>query len=156
MDAGLLVLRESRKEVPVATGNLRNSGYVAVSNGKTKTWGGMRGKGAEKMQADRDRAVSSGVAEAKAKRFPAAVIGYSAVYALSVHENRRSGRTGGVSPRGKRYTSGRTESGRKSTRVVWAEKGKWKFLEDPLKRLTKEIVKAIKRRARKATMGRII
>lgn len=43
---------------------------------------------------------------------------YDAPYALSVHENPRSGKTGGVSPRGARYRS-------------WAEHGKWKYLEHP-------------------------
>jgi hypothetical protein len=44
--------------------------------------------------------------------------GPSAPYALSVHENPRSGQTGGVSPQGKKYKS-------------WARVGGWKFLELP-------------------------
>ena len=46
--------------------------------------------------------------------------GAAAPYALSVHENPRAGKTGGVSPRGKRYRT-------------WARVGEWKFLESPVK-----------------------
>jgi hypothetical protein len=121
-----------------------------VSNGKTRATGGFKGKDAPQMESSRAQAMSSGVMEAKSYRSPAALIGYSAVYALSVHENPRSGQTGGVSPSGKRYTSGLTEKGNKSKRVIWAEKGKYKFLEDPLKNNTNRIVMLIKRRAGRA------
>ena len=47
-------------------------------------------------------------------------VGYSAVYAPIVHENPYAGRTHGFGPRGQKYSH-------------WARKGKWKFLEDPLK-----------------------
>jgi hypothetical protein len=42
----------------------------------------------------------------------------AAKYALKVHENPRSGQTGGVSPSGKKYTH-------------WARSGQWKYLEVP-------------------------
>lgn len=44
--------------------------------------------------------------------------GPSAPYALSVHENPRSGQTGGLSPAGKKYKT-------------WARAGEWKFIERP-------------------------
>lgn len=44
--------------------------------------------------------------------------GAAAPYALSVHENPRSGRTGGYSPSGRRYKN-------------WARTGTWKYLELP-------------------------
>jgi hypothetical protein len=44
--------------------------------------------------------------------------GDAAPYALSVHENPRSGKTQGVSPSGKRYQH-------------WARIGEWKYLERP-------------------------
>lgn len=49
------------------------------------------------------------------------VVGYGSAavkYAVSVHENPRSGRTGGVTPSGRR-------------RKTWATTGQWKFLEQP-------------------------
>lgn len=41
-------------------------------------------------------------------------------YALSVHENPRAGKTGGISPSGKKYKA-------------WARTGQWKYLETPAK-----------------------
>jgi hypothetical protein len=49
--------------------------------------------------------------------------GAASAYALSVHENPRSGQTGGVSPQGKKYKH-------------WATVGQWKYLEQPFKRRT--------------------
>lgn len=49
--------------------------------------------------------------------------GPAAPYALAVHENPRSGKTGGISPRGKHYTH-------------WAQVGEWKYLETPFKAAT--------------------
>ena len=51
------------------------------------------------------------------------VVGYGGAaspYALAVHENPRSGVTGGVSPSGKKYQH-------------WAAVGQWKYLETPFK-----------------------
>lgn len=46
-------------------------------------------------------------------------LGYSGPYAAKVHENPRAGKTGGVSPSGKKYSH-------------WATTGEWKFLERPI------------------------
>lgn len=46
--------------------------------------------------------------------------GNAAPYAIAVHENPRSGKTGGKSPSGKPYPH-------------WARRGEWKYLESPLK-----------------------
>jgi hypothetical protein len=54
---------------------------------------------------------------------PTLLVGYggaAAPYALSVHENPRSGKTGGLSPSGKKYKK-------------WAHVGQWKYLEQPWK-----------------------
>lgn len=42
-------------------------------------------------------------------------LGFSAPYAEAVHENPRAGRTGGVSPKGRRYRK-------------WAHVGQWRYL----------------------------
>lgn len=44
--------------------------------------------------------------------------GAASAYALVTHENPRSGKTGGLSPSGRRYKH-------------WASVGKWKYLEHP-------------------------
>jgi hypothetical protein len=46
--------------------------------------------------------------------------GPAAPYALAVHENPRSGKTGGVSPSGAQYKT-------------WSKVGQWKYLETPYK-----------------------
>lgn len=43
-------------------------------------------------------------------------------YAISVHENPRSGKTEGFSPSGKKYAPG-----------TWSKVGQWKYLETPAK-----------------------
>lgn len=51
--------------------------------------------------------------------------GPSAKYALKVHENPRSGRTGGISPSGKKYYP------RPGYPVPYSQVGQWKYLETP-------------------------
>ena len=52
--------------------------------------------------------------------------GLAAPYALAVHENPRSGQTGGFSPSGTKYRH-------------WAAVGQWKYLETPYKARKPEI-----------------
>jgi len=152
-EAGLLLAamhlrRESVKEAPIMTGNLRRSVFVVSSTGAVRS--NPKFKDAPKMMSNHRRVVGRAKGEVKRAREPQAQIGYSAVYALTVHENPRAGKTGGVSPSGKAYSAGRTTGGRKSTRVVWAEKGNWKFLENPFKRNIKQMLKIISNKAKKA------
>lgn len=87
--------------VPVDTGELRASGYVAPPE---------RRAGAVRVTA-----------------------GFSAPYAARVHENPRAGRTGGLSPTGKRYRT-------------WAKVGQWKFLEEPMRRNASKHVAIVARK----------
>lgn len=61
-------------------------------------------------------------------------------YAASVHENPRAGRTGGVSPSGRKYKS-------------WAEVGEWKFLERPLLAAGGQLAERLGRRLRALLAG---
>jgi hypothetical protein len=84
------LLAESQALVPVMDGTLKGSGTVT-----------------EDLKANS----------------PTLIVGYggpAAPYALSVHENPRSGQTGGLSPSGKQYKK-------------WAHIGQWKYLEQPWK-----------------------
>jgi len=87
---GERIMTDSKEHyVPVDTGVLRDSGYVEPP------------------------AMTGTVAEV--------VLGYGGparAYALVVHENPRAGKTGGVSPRGKRYKH-------------YARVGQWKYLSTP-------------------------
>jgi hypothetical protein len=64
--------------------------------------------------------------------------GAASAYALSVHENPRSGQTGGVSPSGQKYKH-------------WATVGQWTYLEQPFKRRTAGFTARIA-----ATLNRIL
>jgi hypothetical protein len=61
--------------------------------------------------------------------------GAAAPYALSVHENPRSGKTGGISPSGFPYEH-------------WAQTGEWKYLETPVKQALPGLNKRIQTRVR--------
>ncbi len=90
-DEGNELLNDSKEYVPVDFGTLRNSGHVEPPK-----------------QVGHDIQVMVGYG------------GAAAAYALAVHENPRSGKTGGVSPSGKKYQH-------------WATTGQWKYLETPFK-----------------------
>ena len=89
---GTELLNESKELCPIDTGTLIGSAYIEESNNADVTT-------------------------------PEVIVGYggaAAPYALSVHENPRSGHTGGVSPSGRKYKH-------------WAQVGQWKYLETPFK-----------------------
>jgi hypothetical protein len=88
MEAEEIIGDAKEKYVPVDLGNLRSSGFVLPIGGP-KHFGFDLGFG-----------------------------GPAAPYALAVHENPRAGKTGGVSPSGKKYKH-------------WAKVGGWKYLEKP-------------------------
>jgi len=68
--------------------------------------------------------------------------GYTGPYAASVHENPRAGKTGGVSPSGKRYSH-------------WASTGQFKFLEIPLLEAERGMLARMAGRIRSALGGRL-
>lgn len=85
-----IITRSKQEFVPVVTGNLRSSGYVELP----------QANGTEVT-------VTIGFG------------GAAAAYAAMVHENPRSGNTGGVSPRGRPYKN-------------FSTVGQWKYLEQPM------------------------
>ncbi len=88
---GTRIMNRSKSEfVPVDTGNLRGSGYVSLPEIEGSSVSVEIGYG-----------------------------GAAAPYAAVVHENPRAGRTGGVSPQGKKYKH-------------YAQVGQWKYLEQPV------------------------
>lgn len=89
--------------VPVETGALRASGFVQPPDFEGKSVSVFLGYG-----------------------------GVAAPYALAVHENPRSGKTGGVSPSGKKYKR-------------WAQVGQWKYLEQPCNEAIPNVISKLKR-----------
>ena len=79
---------------------------------------------------------------------PCVEIGFIASYAPFVHENPRAGKTGGFSPKGIEYKAPINPSGERSTQVVFSTVGKWKFLEDPLKKNTRRMLAIIRESAK--------
>ena len=72
---------------------------------------------------DTSQLINSGFTKAVQGSTPEVDVGYggaAAPYAVVVHENPRSGKTGGLSPSGKPYKR-------------WAKVGQWKYLEKPFK-----------------------
>ena len=69
-------------------------------------------------------------------------LGYTGPYAARVHENPRAGKTGGVSPSGKKYKH-------------WATTGGFKFLEIPLLEAERGMLARMAGRIRSALGGRL-
>ena len=118
--------RESVKLAPADLGNLRNSVFVNWPRKGSTPSPNFRGGSAEKM----DRGHRSELSESDSRldgKMPSAEVGFSAVYAMTVHENPKAGRTG---------------------RPGAATVGEYKFLETPLKAGQKRILKIIQERAK--------
>jgi hypothetical protein len=130
-NAALTIKREAMQEAPVDQGNLRSSAFVTLPQvGETQRTDDFKGDDAARDAAAHTGAVSRATAivtNLSTKSVQAVAVGFSAIYALRTHENPRAGKTEGLSPKGAKYKS-------------FSEVGKWKFLEDPLKRNTKNIV----------------
>ena len=103
-DSAEVIMNVSKTQyVPVDTGTLQGSGYVKLPEIRRSTATVTLGYG-----------------------------GAAQGYALAVHENPRAGKTGGVSPGGKKYKR-------------WSQVGEWKYLETPLKANVGNVVDKLKR-----------
>jgi hypothetical protein len=148
--AGVLVMRESVKLTPRRLGNLWNSRFL-VSNipGLAPSIGGgaFKGKEAGNMSSRHAQMVGGTAVEAmamsKGGAAPTVGIGYSAVYALAVHENPSSGAAGNTE------VANKARSGTKvPLSAIHSKKGQWKFLEEPLKRLSSRVLEIIRQEAK--------
>ena len=143
--AAMHLRRESVKLVPIVTGNLRNSVFVTWPKGQSRSSRKLKGKPSEVAELESDIQATIGASKSAVNRSadPVAEVGYGAVYAMSVHENPRSGKTGGKSPTGKAY-----KPPKGSARQVYSEVGRYKFLEAPMNTEAKKIFTIIKERAK--------
>ena len=102
-----LTMTEAKLLCPVVTGALRASGFVTEATVLHDDIGVLLGFG-----------------------------GAAAKYALAVHENPRSGKTGGWGPAGQQEIAFRYIKGRVvpigAQRKSWSRGGQWKFLEQPV------------------------
>lgn len=145
--AALFIKGEAQRETPVVEGNLRGSAFVTWPGGINSA-PNFKGGQSDKLSSDHAQEVAESTGRVGGVGDPVAEVGFSAVYAVSVHENPRSGKTQGISPLGKRQTAGRTTSGAPSRRKVFSTVGSWKFLENALKNNTKRILEIIRQKAR--------
>ncbi len=144
MTTALLFLRgEAMKETPVMTGNLRGSSYCIFPQGKATRERGFKGEDANEMKANHQRLMASRRMRHVQPYWISGEIGFSAKYAMSVHENPRSGRTRGYSPSGKRYAPPKG-----SKQIAYARSGAWKFLERPVIRNKRKLLRMIASKAK--------
>lgn len=134
--AGLYIQRNSQLRTPVDTGNLKASAFTIWPAGEatTPTFSNKKGQAAV---AKRDHTL--GIREAKSivgnsKLLPGVVVGYTAAYALYVHENMKARHSDQkVKATGRKVKVGKVE-------IDEYVKGEAKFLENAVKENRKEIV----------------
>ncbi len=124
------IMKTSKAEyVPVDTGTLRSTGIVqpakVTASGAEVVmgYGGPAGKGGTP-------APTGARAQPRIRQFQE-----GEGYAVYIHENPRAGRTGGLSPQGKRYKS-------------FATHGQWKYLETPFNAAVRGMAARLARRLR--------
>ncbi len=127
--AAIPVVGEAVEGAPMVTGNLRASKYVITSRGKVEQGRNpeFKGKQAAKMARAHSRTLSDRRSVVGQATKSTVEIGFSAEYALKVHENRRAGKTGMLGA---------------------SEVGHWKFLEWALRDNQKRILSIIREEAR--------
>ena len=88
IEAAILVRRDMEKtapKTPVDTGNLRHSFFITTVLG-TKGKGNFKGENSDEMKSNHEQVTGEAHAIVKAHRNPTLIMGYSANYALWVHE----------------------------------------------------------------------
>jgi hypothetical protein len=137
---GLKVLGNAKRNVPVRTGNLRASGFVVTDIDTPEDGGGFKygeGQDVTKMEARhnvvrhktkaRTEALSTSI-----KKYGA--VGFSAIYALAVHENVFAGKGGAAFDfNSETYTRGARRGRKKPVQYIHSKVGGWKFLEYALR-----------------------
>jgi hypothetical protein len=133
--AMLDTIRRAMKLVPVAYGNLRASSFVIWGKNRNpkvaasfvnNPYSGLTAQSMASQHTSFIDDTRSNILSAAGLKPRMGAIGFTAVYALKIHENPRSGSTGGASPRGREYARG-----------SFATVGQWKYLETPLKETTR-------------------
>jgi len=147
--AAMFIRRRSQKLTPVRLGNLRASAYVigsGLNDPPEASGGGFKGDDAGNMEVGHkeEKLRVKGQTQMLARRGPVAAVGYSAVYALSVHENPKSGAAGGSAA----ADLARQPGSGVPLSTIHSKRGQFKFLEQPLKENEGRILDIIKREAR--------
>lgn len=135
--AGLHIRRVAMKKTPRRVSNLINSAYVVTSSGAEEGGGafpkptpGMKENHAKEKSASKSIARMLGILGG-----PTAMVGFSAIYALFVHENPQSGAPG----------VGRADDEGLPAYARHSRVGGWKFLENAIKEEASTVVAILKK-----------
>jgi len=130
--AGLKIRRESMKNAPVVTGNLKASAFTVFGKGVAAGSNpSFEGENASKLATDHASLTSS--LQHGGKLEPYVYVGHSAFYTVYVHESPGAG-TGTMDPNTPAYKQA-------------SEVGTWKFLEKAIRDNEKDIVSLVKKEA---------
>lgn len=131
ISAGFLIQRESQKLTPVDTGNLKNSAFVTWGLGTGSTGKTFKGSDASEMSERHNKVVSDEASTlSNSEMSPEVKIGYSASYAIFVHENTEASHV-------------KSKTGKGGTADL-VQVGESKFLEKAIKRNKHRILQTIK------------
>ena len=140
--ASIPIRKTAQDLCPVVTGNLKASAYTVTSRGNVQAGKSptFKGDNASEMSSHHSSSVDERQYAVGDDKNPTVEVGFTAVYAASVHENPNAGQT----PESEAYT--KTGKQIASTKP----KGQWKFLEEALKRNENDILDVIQREAKKS------
>lgn len=134
--AGLAMMKDSMPFIPVVTGNLRNSMFISWPGGgaldSMNIFGYKQANVPQNLIEHQIRRLAK--YKSLADKTNSVFIGFTAAYAVWVHENPRAGKTGGRSPKGRKYYS-------------YSTVGQYKFFSYPLYKNMNKYVKIIKKKA---------
>jgi len=137
--ASIIIQRSMEKEspkTPVDTSNLRSSFFRVVTGFPTDNKSRFKGKDAGVLSADHQAAISELKADVDANRYPMLIMGFSANYAVWVHENMEAD-----------FTSARMVYDRKTHEDTIKERRSGagpKFLEEAVNKNKPSILQAIR------------
>lgn len=128
--ASIPIRRTAQKLCPVVTGNLKASAYTVTSHGNVQAGKSptFKGKDISKMSLHHSSVVGKRKHMIESDKNPTVEVGFTAEYAVKVHENPRAGKTG---------------------RPGASEVGQWKFLEEAVKQNENEVVRIIAQEVKK-------
>jgi len=122
LTTGLIIMKESARQCPIVTGNLRASAYLVTRRVQHKKVHGSSAqfKGTERndMNIQHENVLSQAKSSVKRSNTQLVMqVGYSANYAFATHENPVTGTKGWMNKKGKP--------------IRYSEVGNWKFLSRP-------------------------
>jgi hypothetical protein len=152
VQGGLKVRRDAVKNTPRRTGNLRNSAHITTRDNEVTVPGEFKGSNSAELSSQHNSEITEVKSAVKKRvrrgRVQAIAVGFSAVYALVVHENPNAGAAGFDPDASSVYLAGERKGRKKRADDVHSAKGGWKFLENAIKENTKFILQQVAKAVR--------